>query len=223
MRLLENIDDQLKIYGNLDTDLTNLVFVQSLATSQQNSLIDSIVSLCNPESQSCKLASSTNQVIFEFYKHIMVYIAKGKLFKTMAYQIRQTLTGEDHSEDIKFVNAKVKENMQKIMTSLNMTMTRHNSPKHLKSYLNLIKSPSEGNNFVRLQRVMYNAIFWEKRLSSSGESCQETCPYYNGNSINHDTCQGKIYNCDICANSSYSSTYHVYSVSISGLNNLICF
>ena len=216
IRLLENIDDQLRIYGNLDTDLTNLVFVQSPATSQQNSLIDSIASLCTPESQSCKIASSTNQVIFEFYKHIMVYIAKGKEFQTMAYQIKEILTEVDRSDDIQFVNNKVEGNMQKIMTSLNMTMTRYKDPKHLKSHLKLIRSPSEGSNYVRLQRVMYNAIFWEDQLSST-LSCKKTCPDYNGNSITHEHCKGKIYNCNYCAGSAnnHKNTYQVYSVILS--------
>ena len=216
MRLLENIDDQLRIYGNLDTDLTNLVFVRSPATSQQNSLIDSIVSLCTPESQSCKIASSTNQVIFEFYKHIMVYIAKGKEFQTLSYQIKQILTEVDRSEDIEFVNNKAVGNMQKIMTSINMTMTRYKDPKHLKSHLKLIRYPSEGSNYVRLQRVMYNAIFWEDQLNKA-KSCDKTCPDYNGNYITHQHCKGRIYNCAYCAGTAghHKNTYQVYSVILS--------
>ena len=218
-RLLENIDDKLRNYGNLDSDLTNLVFVQSPATSQQSSLIDSIASLCTPEFQFCKIASSTNQVIFEFYKHIMVYISKVKVFQTLSYQIRQFLTGDNHSEDIEFVNNKVKRNMQKIMTSLRMTLTKYNDSKHLKSYLQMIKSPSEGYNYEKLQRVMYNAILREENLSSSN-TCQETCPYYNRSSINHNACKGILYNCDY---SGFYATYQVYSVNTSYLNYIICF
>lgn len=213
IRLLENIDDQLRIYGNLDTDLTNLVFVQSPATSQQNSLIDSIASLCSPESQSCNTISSTNQVIYEFYKHIMVYIAKGKEFQTMCFQIKEILTGEDRSEDIAFVNNKADLNMQKIMTSLKITMTRYKDPKYLRSHLNLIRRSTGNVHYERLQRVVYNAIFWEDHLSSS-TSCKQTCPYYNGNSITHGSCKGKIYNCYNTASGGHKTTYQVYSVKL---------
>lgn len=90
-RLLEQIDEQLRLYGNLDDDLTNLVFVESPATSQQSTLLDSVISLCTPEMQSCSSISSTNQMIYNFYEHIMVSVGKGAYFQKKMYQIKEVL------------------------------------------------------------------------------------------------------------------------------------
>ena len=211
LRLLQKIDDQLRIFGNLDSILTNLVFVQSPVVLQQN-LIDSIASLCTSTSQSCKTVASTNQIIYEFYTHIMAYIAKATLFQKLSFEIKQNLSGIDHSCDILFIKKKEKKNMQKVMRSLNATLTRYKHSDNLKSHLNLIRYPHEGSNFVRLQRVIYTAIFWEDQLFGSRGSCQKTCPQFNGKSMNHESCKGQVHGCTSFTDLTEIYSFQVYSV-----------
>lgn len=148
VRLIASIDEQLTTYGNLDTDLTNLVFGSSPA-SQQSSIIDSIATLCAPDSQSCQTVSSTNQVFYEFHKHIMVYIAKGNEFQTICYQIKELVTQVDHSEDIEFARNKMESNMQKVMMSLNETLIKYKDSSYQKSHMHLIVQPVENGNYVK--------------------------------------------------------------------------
>ena len=96
-RLLQQIDEQLRQYGNLDNDLTNLVFVQSPATTQQSTLLDTILSLCTPDSQSCSSFASTNQMIYDFYQHIMVSVGKGAYFQKKCYQMKEILTNRKYN------------------------------------------------------------------------------------------------------------------------------
>lgn len=83
---------QINKFGDLDDDLTELVLLNAPVLSSQTSLIESIISMCTPDRQDCESITSTNQIIYEFYKHILVYISKGGMFLQKSYEMIELLS-----------------------------------------------------------------------------------------------------------------------------------
>ena len=222
------IEQQTKKFNEIDDDLAQLLLVDAPETSQQSSLIGSIISLCSPNKQDCESMSSTNQVIYQFFIHVLIYVSKGGIFLQKCYEMIEKLSNgnkvlfltplmqiiflyntEDHQESIHYVKSKTQASMLNIMEAMEKALKRYSEPIHLKSHLKLLNSFEEDVDFVRMQRVAYNVILAEDSFGR----CDMDCPYYDYSKINRTECRGSVYECTPSAALS-NHVYEVFSVSI---------